>query len=65
MRAVYSWWSSKTHKVFDTGFQLLTSCGSRISLTRELDEKHIEKPVSEIDCFDCIPSPLIFWANER
>ena len=52
------------HKVVDTGMQLLTHCGSRVTyLGAELDGRRW-KPADQLGCFGCMESPRIEWATE-
>ena len=49
------------HHVMDTGFQLLTGCGRRVTLWGSMPDPDIWVPVDHLGCFDCRPSPLIEW----
>lgn len=50
------------HQVIDTGMQLLTRCGLRVTYLGAMPDPDIWVPVDHCGCFDCQPSPLIFWA---
>lgn len=67
--AAYIWLDSKVHHIFDTGFQLLTGCGKRVTYLGsdlnhgEFNVKNEWRDYKEVNCFNCIPSPLAFWTN--
>lgn len=57
------------HMIFDTGWQLLTRCGQRVTwLGIEIPDDHRNPahwtPVDRVGCFECQPSPLIEWTRE-
>ena len=51
------------HQVIDTGMQLITRCGKRVTFLGSRVESGIWVPVDHVGCFDCVPSPLIFWVE--
>lgn len=53
------------HKVMDTGMQLLTHCGFRVTyIGCELDSRDWVS-VARLGCFECQPSPMIEWAKPQ
>ncbi|MEO3856189.1 hypothetical protein [Acrocarpospora sp. B8E8] len=58
-----SFYGGEGHKVMDTGMQLLTTCGGRVTyLGAELDGRRW-KPAERMECFACVESPRIEWAT--
>lgn len=51
------------HVVMDTGMQLLTLCGLRVTYLGAMPDPDIWVPVDRPGCFDCRPSPLIEWTT--
>lgn len=51
------------HHVMDTGFQLLTRCGKRVTHLGSVIDTGIWVPVARPGCFECYPSPYIEWAT--
>jgi hypothetical protein len=49
------------HDVIDTGMQLITRCGRRVTYLGVMPDPDIWVPVDHLGCFDCRPSPLIGW----
>lgn len=55
-------WNGPGHLVFDTGMQLLTACGRRVTwVGAELERGWAE--ADHLECFECLPSPALEWAT--
>lgn len=52
------------HEVIDTGMQLITRCGKRVTYLGAAPDPAVWVPVSRTGCFDCRPSPMIEWIDQ-
>lgn len=59
------WRDGPGHLVMDTGMQLLTRCGRRVTyLGAKVDTSwwfRVDRP----GCFECLPSPMTEWAQQQ
>lgn len=51
------------HSVIDTGMQLLTHCGKRVTYLGAMPDPKIWVPVARLGCFGCRESPRIEWTE--
>jgi hypothetical protein len=58
------WQDGPGHRVWDTGFQLLTGCGRRVTYMGAAPDPLWWYRVPKIGCFECQPSPMIEWTEQ-
>lgn len=59
------WQDGPGHLVMDTGMQLLTHCGRRVTYLGAGVDTSWWFPVGQPGCFECRPSPMIEWAQQE
>ena len=59
------WQDGPGHTVMDTGMQLLTSCGRRVTYLGAKADTSWWFRVDRVGCFECRPSPMIEWAQHQ
>lgn len=57
------WWDAPGHLIMDTGMQLLTHCGLRVTFIGAAPSPEYWIKADRLGCFDCLPSPLIEWTE--